>query len=300
MKSFVNVNVVSDLQGLAQLRHAAREPNSDTLREVAQRFEALFMKLILKGMRQTQLASDPFESEGGNLYRDMFDDQIAKTLSKRGGLGIADILVRQLGKEAGHETQARKASMSHALTRSPQEFVQALWPHAKKAADNLGVSPRVLLAQAALETGWGRHVATHGETSSYNVFGIKANRAWPGARTTVPTVEHEDGIVVRRREAFRAYESLADSFDDYAAFLRNNPRYSAALKHTNDPPTYVQALQDAGYATDPNYGRKITNILNGSVLGEALAKLKQPNSEPLPSSIGRSSRHSPVTELERS
>ncbi len=269
--SLATTGAMVSAQGLAHLRAAAREATPETLREVASQFEAIFVEMVFKGMREARLAESPFESEESKLYRDMFDNQIAASLSKRGGVGLADVLVRQLGEKFG--VVEEKPAISQALAQSPRQFVHTLWPYAEKAATELGTSPKVLLAQAALETGWGEKVATNGDTSSFNVFGIKANDTWKGLRVTVPTVEYRDGVAVRSREEFRAYESLADGFQDYVSLIRGNPRYRAALDQATDPINYATALQSAGYATDPNYAQKITSIANGNTLNEALTQV---------------------------
>lgn len=136
-------------------------------------------------------------------------------------------------------------------------------PHAQQAARELGVDPHALLAQAALETGWGKSVpcGAAGECS-FNLFGIKAGSEWSGATVNVPTLEFEEGIPVRKVERFRAYESAADSFRDYAKLIRNNPRYENALDSGSDVASFASALQQGGYATDPAYARKIVAVAN--------------------------------------
>ena len=165
------------------------------------------------------------------------------------------------------------AAMSAAMTpvelpfASPEDFVERLLPIARETAGELGVDPRVLVAQAALETGWGKAVIQREDgSSSNNLFGIKADSRWSGDRVHANTLEYEDGLVVRKREPFRAYDSYADSFRDYLAFLRDNPRYGEALNRTGDPRGFMQALQQAGYATDPAYANKILAILDGARL----------------------------------
>lgn len=153
---------------------------------------------------------------------------------------------------------------------SPEDFVRRLLPVAGETAGELGVDPRVLVAQAALETGWGKAIIQRDDgSSSHNLFGIKADRRWSGATAHAHTLEHEAGVVVRRREPFRAYASFADSFSDYLAFLRENPRYGEVLERSGDPRGFVEALQRAGYATDPKYAEKILAILGGGALRNA-------------------------------
>ena len=153
---------------------------------------------------------------------------------------------------------------------SPEDFVRRLLPAARATAEELGVDPRVLVAQAALETGWGKAVIQRDDgSSSHNLFGIKADSRWSGDTVHASTLEYEEGVVMRRREPFRAYASFADSFSDYLTFLRENPRYGEVLDRTGDPQGFVEGLQQAGYATDPKYAEKILSILGGKALRNA-------------------------------
>lgn len=138
-----------------------------------------------------------------------------------------------------------------------QRFVDSLRPHAERAAKKLGTTPEILMAQAALETGWGRHVVGG---SSHNLFSIKADRSWDGRTVTQRTMEVFDGRPVKVSAAFRAYRDVGHAFDDYADFIRQNPRYERALQRAADPRAYVHELQRAGYATDPSYAQKILQI----------------------------------------
>jgi flagellar protein FlgJ len=150
---------------------------------------------------------------------------------------------------------------------SHSEFVETLMPYAEQAADELEVAPQVLIAQAALETGWGQHVQKlpNGK-SSYNLFNIKADSRWNGDSLKVKTLEYRDGIAQQERASFRAYDSYAESFRDYVDFIKTNPRYEMALDTVADPEGYVKGLQDAGYATDPHYADKVINIYQREVV----------------------------------
>jgi peptidoglycan hydrolase FlgJ len=142
-----------------------------------------------------------------------------------------------------------------------EDFVQKLWPEAQQAADELGVDPKMLLAQAALESGWGKAVIQSADGgNSHNLFGIKADRSWGGRSVATQTTEFEGGQAVKTRAAFRAYDSYADSFRDYVGFLKANPRYNQAINSASNPERYISGLQKAGYATDPNYARKVLSI----------------------------------------
>src|SRR3569623_1362901 len=156
-------------------------------------------------------------------------------------------------------------SMRDAAPR--EECVAAMWPAAQASARELGVDPRVLIAQAALETGWGRAVMQHGDgRSSHNLFGIKAGNNWSGASVNVATLEYRDGLAAKERANFRSYDSYEQSFADYVDFIKSQPRYREALAHGGDARRYLSELQSAGYATDPRYADKIGSILQGEVL----------------------------------
>lgn len=171
--------------------------------------------------------------------------------------------------------QAEAKALSEKLEKgfeSPEEFVRNLYPAAERAARQLGVDPKVMLSQAALETGWGRYmIRDESGKNSFNLFGIKADRRWDGDEATVSTLEYRGGVPVKEKAAFRAYDSYEDSLNDYASFLQSNPRYSDALKNADDPAAFTKGLQDAGYATDPAYAKKIQRIMSSPVMAKALS-----------------------------
>lgn len=272
------INASFDFSALASLRNDAKAQDPAALKEAAKQFESLFTQMLLKSMRDANRSfgeDSLFGSSQGDFYQDMFDDQIALHLSKGKGLGLADMLVQQLTQagmvkapEAATEAQASaltqkiSSSMDHQpLSRSKEDFVRMMMPHAERAASALGVDPSALVAQAALETGWGRAVPSQASgSSSFNLFGIKAGSSWNGATAHVPTLEFEDGVPVRKVERFRAYDSPADSFNDYARLIGGNPRYENARGVGGDVATFASALQEGGYATDPNYAQKIVAV----------------------------------------
>lgn len=152
---------------------------------------------------------------------------------------------------------------------SPDDFVAQVWPHAQRAAAQLGVAPEALVAQAALESGWGKYVGANN-----NLFGIKASPGWHGSVRTLQTSEYRDGRMQRESASFRSYASIGESFDDYAKLIKSNPRYAAALGAGNDTARFASALQKAGYATDPNYAAKIASIARTPMIAQALQKLE--------------------------
>jgi peptidoglycan hydrolase FlgJ len=192
--------------------------------------------------------------------------------------------ISQLRQPSAEKPESKKAA---AVTTDPkswkkQDFVQQLWPWAREAAEKLGVAPAALLAQAALETGWGRHIMPSGKRgSANNLFGIKSGRGWRGDSVSLGTLEFEQGVAVRKRDSFRSYDTLRDSFNDYVDFLRSNPRYSKALESTADSKQFFQELQKAGYATDPHYADKLTRVMESKDMQLALQRLKDSGNGPL-------------------
>lgn len=284
-------SVYPDLRELAQLRRQASQDGRAALPEVAQQFEAMFLQMLLKSMRQTTMGDPLVGDRGAAWYRDLFDHQIALSLAQARGIGLADLLVRELGEPAekllDHATgepfigrsRARLGLLSEGRTSNlrarplpppfeldfdtPERFVQSLLPYAKHAAQALGATPEALIAQAALETGWGQSMIRHRDgENSFNLFGIKANEQWSGARVIVPTIEFVDGVMERRQSAFRAYASPSESFEDYVDLIRNAPRYQRALANALDPEAYLHSLQAAGYATDPHYAEKVLTVMD--------------------------------------
>jgi peptidoglycan hydrolase FlgJ len=282
--ALTRADIYTDLQGLEKLRASVGKGkvSADSLRQVAGQFEALFTQMMLKSMRQASFGDELFGSEQGDFYRDMHDQQLSLLLSKGKGMGLAEMLFKQLGGDKLVVDAPGANAGSAAGKADTENFVQTLFPHAQRAAQQLGVSPEILLAQAANETGWGKAVIRHADgRPSFNLFGIKADERWAGERVSVPTVEYQDGVAIRKRDTFRAYASYASSFSDYVDFLKNNPRYQEALSQANDPAAFAHALQQAGYSTDPAYGKKLISIMSGPALQDAVADLKIAGATPL-------------------
>src|SRR3569623_68037 len=253
-------DVYTDFKGLAELRLTGSANPDETLRAAGRQFEALFIQMMLKSMREATPGDPLLGSNDQKTYQEMFDKQIALTLSGKGSLGLADAMVRQL-------QQGRPATADSA---------------AQETARKLGVDPRVLIAQAALETGWGRSVTQHSDgQSSHNLFNIKAGNGWDGRSVNVATLDYRDGVAVKERASFRSYESYRHSIADYAQFLQSQPRYREALAHAGDPKQYLSALQGAGYATAPRYADKIAAILRRALLRSPPAAFKAAGEGPI-------------------
>ena len=261
----------TDINGLAALK---KDPNSpQAISAVAQQVEALFLQMMLKSMRDAGSSNNPDSNEMG-MYQDMFDKQVALTISQHQDLGIGAMLKRQLsgGKPATPAgAAAPKSAQPAEAAQSPGEFVSQVMPTIRRAASALGLNPLGLLAQAALETGWGQRMPRTADGSpSFNMFGIKAGDSWTGARATADTMEFSNGVATPRRTAFRAYGSIEDSVNDFANLLKSSPRYRDAVAAGNDIQAYVEGIGKSGYATDPEYAGKLSQILNSDTLRAAL------------------------------
>ncbi|KNC66103.1 flagellar assembly peptidoglycan hydrolase FlgJ [Pseudoalteromonas ardens] len=292
-----------DLTDLNSLRQDALKSTGDAnaseeaLRKAAQQFESIFTQMMLSSMRKAnEVLEDkdsPFNSSSVKFYRDMHDQQMSMQLSSEGSLGLADLIVQQLSPnrdgympssvlrtgaelqsdriangEAGQHKAEKQPEVTESASKEvqfddPESFVSQLWEHAKSAAAKIGLNPAVMVAQAALETGWGKHIiARQDGESSLNLFNIKADKRWQGDSASKMTLEFEQGLPVKKQANFRAYDSLKDSINDYVDFLQSNPRYQEALTKTDNPDQYLDALQQAGYATDPDYAEKIKRVLD--------------------------------------
>jgi peptidoglycan hydrolase FlgJ len=253
----------TDINGLESLKKDPKSPQS--LSKVAQQVEAMFLQMMLKSMRDANLGDGIFDSEEGKMYQDMFDKQVALDMSQHNQMGIGDLLMR-------HLTQKSDAASAPTSPLAPAQFMTQALPAITQAAKKLGVSPKGMLAQAVLESGWGQRIPKTAEgRSSFNVFGIKAGANWTGARAVADTVEFNGTVAKRQQAVFRAYDSIQDSVNDYVKLLGSSPRYSAALSSGSDPAAFVQAMGSSGYATDPQYVNKLKQILTSDRLQSAFA-----------------------------
>ncbi|GLR63319.1 flagellar assembly peptidoglycan hydrolase FlgJ [Marinospirillum insulare] len=363
-------NAYHDFQGLRELKKGAVEEDPEALKEVARQFEALFIQMILKSARDADELIGGEESlmrsKEMSFFQGMMDEQfsIAMTQSNGGeGLGIADVLVKQLAKapkeavgdipedvrrgaqlltedamqqinnrrlrftqpplaaaantpsqdqDRQAAAQALQAAQRPPMTAatdkagrkpleieglpvsadkrayfaSPEDFVRHVYPLAQKAAARIGVDPKLMVAQTALETGWGKFMIPRKDgTSSFNLFNIKADQRWDGEAAEVQTLEFRNGQPQQERWPFRAYDSLDESIDDYIDFLTANPRYQQALEKAADSQAFAKGLQQAGYATDPRYARKIINIMDGSTLNQALENIDSQEAQQAPKAV---------------
>jgi flagellar protein FlgJ len=358
MTAGVQLNAI-DPRSLADLRQLARADgqSDEALRGAAKQFEALFLSMMLKSMRQANPGTGPMDSDQTRLYQELLDQQLASNIAQGKGAGLADALFRQLGggktdtndaltaaggfplngvarwngsaadalltrgstatasgsdalatgglnrrqigallalggensgqgsSTSASDVFARSSALSaklaaaidaakdagNAVAQRAREFVAEIWPHALEAAKATGIPARFMVAQAALETGWGAKQQKNADgTPTYNLFNIKAGKAWAGDTTERTVSEYEDGQWTQENARFRSYASYADAFTDYARLMTRNPRY-AAVPGTRDAAGFAQKLQNAGYATDPQYAQKLTRVIGGDTLRHALA-----------------------------
>ena len=315
-----------DVNGFQRLQHTARVDPEAGVDGAAQQFEALFIQMMMKSMREATPSSGLMNSSATDTYQSMLDQQWSQVMASR-GMGLADVLVEQLERQgaiskaepaanADQELQALIAGIPRGTPRvldgsfsvdsgatgptSSQgsgqflaeleairqgvekgntvdesalnqreptasghidQFMQTLAAPAQAASANTGVPAELILAQAALETGWGRHeIATRNGNNSHNLFGIKAGSHWQGETTDIVTHEYINGRRTQVVDTFRVYESFEHAFTDYASLISNNPRYAGVVQAPSAEQA-AQELQRGGYATDPRYADKLVAVM---------------------------------------
>jgi flagellar protein FlgJ len=320
-----------DGKGLNSLKRAAKDDSPEAIRAVAKQFEAIFVNMMLKSMRDATPHDGPFDSEQSRTFVGMLDQQLSQDLAGR-GIGLSEALVRQLSKNAGAsaaqgenpEALAWAAKLANASNSSDEgrtdtweqegasvsadalvrtgyssspflsrarrqaiavyreqqgdsagsepsskstqaliaRFARQVGRQAERISRATGLPAKFMMAQAALESGFGRHEIKYenGDTS-HNLFGVKAGSNWQGRVVEALTTEHIDGVDQKRVEKFRAYSSYEESFRDFATLIKNNPRYQAVMASLHDPIRYANAMQKSGYATDPQYAAKLKSMI---------------------------------------
>ncbi|MGH8205912.1 MAG: glucosaminidase domain-containing protein [Steroidobacteraceae bacterium] len=258
----------ADFSAITALKKNVKANDPQAIREAARQFESLFTDMMLKSMRAAKLGDGLGDSQETDFYQDMYDQQLAMQMSQGKGLGLADMLVQQLTRSGAIKAGATPATGSGAVSHAARiSFIRSIEPYAQRAAAQLGVSSTSLIAQAALETGWGQHVPAGSAGSSHNLFGIKAGANWSGASVSARTTEYigsgaSDGggsssAATSVPQSFRAYSSLQQGVNDYVTLLKHSPGYQQALGTGDDAGAFASALQRGGYATDPDYVQKL-------------------------------------------
>jgi len=317
----ISSKLAIDANSLNQLKLGAAQNSPEALKAAAQQFEAVFMNMLMKSMRDATPQEGMFDNEQTRMYTSMLDQQLTQRLASR-GIGLADMMVSQLSRatqqpigEAGmpgavnaaglplnvnvapalklepasglkyeatpalkteaasayplnNPAQAVATPVPSAATRKGdapahvESFVQRLLPHAQAASVDSGIPAHFMMGQAALETGWGRaEIRGADGQNSHNLFGIKAGGNWSGRTVDIVTTEYVNGKPQKQVDTFRAYDSYADSFRDYANMLRGNARYQNVVAAGHNATGFAQGLQQAGYATDPNYAQKLMSVI---------------------------------------
>lgn len=321
----------NDLNALQSLKYQSKGDREGALDAAAKHFESIFVSMMIKSMRDANKVfseGNMLNSSESDFYQQMFDSQLAVSLATGKGIGLADVIKRQLSKDlkapslaipeqglplksgqslarenglsarafsldnyarlpftSSHKVaaldeavqsidklieilpketeQAQPAKQKQERFTSPQEFIASLYPYAKQVEQDTGIDARLMLAQSALETGWGKHpILKQDGRPSFNLFGIKSQANWQGDSALITTTEYRGGIAMTEKAHFRAYDSYQESFQDYARFLQSNARYQEALDYVSEPKRFAEKLQQAGYATDPNYAEKINRIMD--------------------------------------
>lgn len=291
-----------DMQGLADLRRTSHQGAGAGVKEASKQFEALFLQMMLKSMRAAIPKSDMDKDSTSDLYTEMLDQQWAQHLAGR-GMGLAEQLDKQLGAGAAHVptdmpmprvSPFAQTSVSQASNQAWQawkrremsgenveraahveDFVARMSGPAQRVAQSSGIPAELIVAQAALETDWGRRqITTASGADSHNLFGIKAGSQWRGATTAVLTTEYDQGQAHKQTEQFRAYGSVDAAFADYARLIGSNSNYAGVMSARN-PLDAARALQQGGYATDPHYADKLISVM------ATIGPLSAPGTAPL-------------------
>jgi flagellar protein FlgJ len=314
-----------DTQGFDALRAQAGANPQQGLKEAAKQFDAVFTQMMLKSMRDATPSDSPFESNDTKSFTSMLDQQLSQQMSSK-GIGVADMMLKQLMRNAGGQpdasgkggagamnamqalggmsggsgdleanagniaamnamakayaaAQANKTSGSLAgkgytaadSLEAPARgngsdkvnaFVDRLAVPAQAASAATGIPARFIIGQAALESGWGkREIKNANGSTSHNIFGIKASSNWTGKTVDSVTTEFVNGRPQKVVEKFRAYDSYEEALTDYASVIKNNPRYAPVIQASRDVAGFAHGMQKAGYATDPQYAKKLISIM---------------------------------------
>ena len=279
-----------DIRSLNNLKYEAGTANSaQTTREAAKQFESLFMRELIKSMRDATMKSGLMEGGQADLGQDMLDQQLSVTMSGMQG-GLSEAISRQLSRQMGGgdpafsvpstvslqqaapraaaEPASTPAQSTTQVPKGRDDFVQHLSSTADRVAQESGIPASFMLGQAGHETGWGKsEIRNKDGSTSFNLFGIKAGKGWTGKVAEVTTTEYVNGTPRKVTAKFRAYDSYEDSFRDYAKLITESPRYekAQATAKTGSAVAYASELQKAGYATDPEYAKKLSGAINSAL-----------------------------------
>jgi flagellar protein FlgJ len=284
-----DVNNALDLKGLNDIKLQARQGSAEGTRKAAREFEAMFLNMMLKSMRDGLPRDDPFESDATRMATGMLDGQLAQNIAGK-GLGLAEAIAKQIERTQGLKDAAQgmknvmpgavpiplkapepppislKRDLSLKVSPTQRNFVDQHQEAASAAAKASGIPAKFILGQAALESGWGKHeIRDASGSGSFNLFGIKAGSNWKGPTVEAVTTEYIGGVAQKVVQKFRAYASHAEAFLDYAKLIAHSPRYAQAMQSVHDVTRFAQEMGRSGYATDPGYGEKLGKIMSGAL-----------------------------------
>ena len=290
--------LAADARSLGALKAQAGQNTPESIQQAAKQFESLFMRELIKSMREATMKSGLMDSPGGDLGADLLDQQFAVQMSGQPG-GLSELIAKQLSRQMGNPEEATPASPKVSTTpqvsatppaakakiaaaataaygaqpiapastsSASSSFVKRHGDAADRVAKATGLPAGFMLGQAGHETGWGKHeIKQKDGTPSFNLFGIKAGPNWNGKVAEVTTTEYVNGVAKKTVAKFRAYESYDASVRDYARLITETPRYAQAKQQTSSPLAFASGLQRAGYATDPEYANKLSRAINTSL-----------------------------------
>ncbi len=265
-------SLAADARSLDALKASANKDGAGAIKEAAKQLESLFMRELIKSMRDATMKSGMFDSPQADISNDMLDQQMSVSMSGLPG-GLSAAIERQLARQTvGMDntrvlpTAADKVSRAGASGPGKTGFVQQHQDAAARVEQSSGIPASYMIGQAAHETGWGRREIKHADGStSFNLFGIKAGAGWTGKVAEVTTTEYVNGEPRKMKAKFRAYDSYEDSFRDYAKLINNSPRYEKVRSQTSSPLAFATELKRAGYATDPDYAGKLSRVINSTL-----------------------------------
>ncbi len=266
--------LAADPTALNALRYGKGDDKA-ALKEAAKQFESLFMRELIKSMREATQKSGLMDGEGSNLGMDLLDQQFSVQLSGLPG-GLSEAIERQLGRQISGTDAAKGGALPATgdtstvgrASAGPRQagFVEQHSEAAATVARESGIPASFMIGQAGHETGWGRSEIKHADgTPSHNLFGIKATDSWKGKVAEITTTEYVNGEPRKVTAKFRAYDSYADSFRDYARLIGNSPRYEGVMDQLHSVQGFANGLQKAGYATDPQYAAKLSRAINSTL-----------------------------------
>lgn len=281
--SSISNALAADAGALGKLKMQAGQGTPEAIKEAAKQFESLFMRELIKSMREATMKSGMLDNPGSDLGTDLLDQQFAVQMSGKPG-GLSDFIAAQLTRQMGGSVPeglkpeslttpsvsslrsatslaAYKANAPKA-TDSQTNFVARHTDAAVRIEQETGIPASYMVGQAGHETGWGqREIRMRGGKSANNLFGIKADSSWKGKVAEITTTEYVNGVAEKRVAKFRAYESADESFRDYARLITQSPRYAKVTQQTSSAMAFAASLQKAGYATDPNYAAKLSRAI---------------------------------------